>query len=100
METKPSCFDARLGALPKLGYSLEEAAVVAEVSLATLTRAIKAGELRAVRNGQRRAIPRGDLEAYWALRVGLKGRGAIYEPPAERETSVSTDSVVEHNAER
>ena len=79
MET-PHGFTDQLAALQPLDYRPEAAAVVADVSLATITRAISAGQLQAVRIGRKVRIPRAALEAFWRARavpieaVGNHGR--------------------------
>ena len=65
----PHPFTQQLVALEPLDYRPEEAAVVADVSLATITRAISAGQLQAVRIGRKVRIPRAALEAFWRARA-------------------------------
>ena len=65
----PHPFTQQLAALEPLDYRPEAAAVVADVSLATITRAISAGQLQAVRIGRKVRIPRSSLEAFWRARV-------------------------------
>ena len=65
----PHSFTQQLVALEPLDYRPEAAAVVADVSLATIARAIATGELQAVRIGRKVRIPRSALEAYWRTRA-------------------------------
>ena len=52
-----------LASLPKLGYSIEEAAVISGISRSTLYREMVAKRLQSFRDGRRRLIARSDLEA-------------------------------------
>jgi excisionase family DNA binding protein len=47
--------------IPRLSYSLTEAAAATGISLATLHRKIASGELKGVKVGRRRVIPADEL---------------------------------------
>ncbi|HTE40039.1 MAG TPA: helix-turn-helix domain-containing protein [Steroidobacteraceae bacterium] len=52
-----------LARVPKLGYCIEEAAVISGISRSTLYRELIAKRLPSFRDGRRRLIARTDLEA-------------------------------------
>lgn len=55
-------------------YSLEQAADRLGISIRTLTRRIKAGEIEVERDGKRVTIPPLELARYWASRQSRAGR--------------------------
>ncbi len=59
---------ARLKQIPKLSYSIAEAAHAAGIGRSTLYRAIGSGELRSLKIGKRRLIPVDALEAWLAAK--------------------------------